>query len=164
MKEIERKYLKSLFVVFIVLLVGSIFSLIYALVDIYKNETILNNILELLYMAVHIIILVMGLLFTLSAIRSNKGSHIMKSLMITPNTRLTSKPARAIAIIFSTIGLGTCIYFILVLCGMPLPYFHFPITLLLILVNSPFTLFIVGLYFIFYPYIFHKCLKEDEQK
>ncbi len=162
MKRIEKNYLVSILVAFIALLAAGVFSFIYALINIYQNGTIMNNILELLYMAVHLIVCVMGIMFTIGTIKSNEGSHFMKSLMISPKTKSASKPARIIAISLATLGLLIGIYFTLVLCGVPLPYFHFPIALLLDLVNSPFTMFIIGLFFIFYPNIYHRSLKEDE--
>lgn len=157
MKKIEETYLKVLLAVFIVLLVGAIASLIYALVVIFQTDAILNNILELVYMGVHIIALVLGISFIYNALKSKKGSYIMKTLMIVPNTKEASKRARIIAIILSSFGFLGGVYFTLVLCGTPLPYFNFPIALLLDLVNSPFSVCIVGLFFIFYPNVYQKC-------
>ena len=163
MKELERKYLKSLLIVVVILFAAAIFSFIYAIMKISENGDALDNTLELIYMAVHIITLVFAGSLVFKCLKTNKGSEIMKGLMVVPNTRAASKGARIVAIVLSSVGFLTGLYFTLVLCGVPLPYFHFPIALLLDLVNSPFTVFIVGLFFIFYPTIYKKSFKEEKK-
>ena len=164
MKKLEKNYLTILLAVFIAILVAAIFSLIYALVDIAIKGTILDNILELIYMCVHIVATVLAITFALKAIKSPKGSHIMKTLMVNEDGTDINKFSRVVAIILSTLGLAGGIYFLLVICGVPLPYFHFPITLILDLINTPLSIFIVGLFFIFYPYIYFNCYHKEEQE
>ena len=160
MKELERNYLKAMFVTFVIILLGAVVSLIYSLVIIFQTDAITNNILELLYMVIHIIAAFLGLSFVINALKSDKGSYIMKNLMHKQGTTVPSVVARVVAIVLSTLGLFGGVYFSLVLAGVPLPSFHFPIALVLDLINSPFTVFIIGLYFIFYPFIYSKCQKE----
>ena len=163
MKETERKYLLSLFIVFIVLMVAAVGSMVYAFVVIFQQGSILNNILELFYLGIHIIFLTMGIIFTTNALKSKKGSSIMRTLTVVPHYNVASIPARVISIVLSAFGFVVGVYFTLVLCGVPLPYFHFPIALLLDLVNAPFSLFIVGLYFFLYPFVYRKSLSEGQQ-
>ena len=164
MKTLEKNYLKAMLAVFIAILIAAVFSLVYAFVDIAINGTILNNILELVYMGVHIIAAVLAITLVIKAIKSPKGSHIMKTLMINDDGTRINKVARVVAIILSVFGLAIGIYFLLVICGVPLPYFHFPITLILDLINSPFSVFIVALFFIFYPYIYFNCYNNKEEQ
>lgn len=157
MREPERKYLIALMIVFIVLFAAAIGSLIAAFIIIYHQQSILNNLLELIYLAVHIVATVLGGYMCYSALKSKKGSFMMRGLMIHSSHKKYNKPARIIAIILCAFSFAIGVYFTLVLCGVPLYAFHFPIALVLDLVNSPFSVFIVGLFFIFYPNVYLKC-------
>ena len=161
MKELERKYLISLLIVFVFLVVMAIASFVYASIIIYQQNSITNNILELFYMGVHIVALVLGIYFVVQALKSPKGSYIMKSLSLDESFRRANKVVRIIAIVFSSFGFIIGLYFTLVLCKVPLPYFNFPIALILDLINSPFSLFVLGMYFIFYPVIYLKSKKKE---
>lgn len=160
MTKLEKNYLLSLLIVFIVIFVAGIGSMVYAFIVIFQQNSILNNILELIYMAVHLIAAFLGIYFSRAALRSGQGSNIMKTLMIDPRFNGPSKMARIVAIVLSSVGLLAGTYFTLVLCGVPLPSFNFPIALVLDLINSPFTVFIIGLYFVFYPTIYIHQEKE----
>ena len=163
MKKLERNYLIALFAVIIAILVAALFSLVYGLVIIAQTGTILNNILELVYMGVHIVASFLALSFVIQALRGKKGSYIMKRLMINDEGSAPAKVFRVVAIVLSTLGLAGGTYFLLVICGVQLPYFNFPIALILDLINSPYSVFAVGLFFIFYPIIYFKCYKEEQE-
>ena len=161
MKRLEENYLKALFVVFAILLLAGLFSFIFAVSMAIEKGDGLNYLFELIYMVLHLMILGVGTTFAIATLKLKKGSQIMKSLMIIPNTTVRSRPATIIASVLSFLGFGTGIYFLLILFGLDLPHFTFPIALILILVNVSFTIFLVGLFFVFYPTVFHKCLKEE---
>ena len=159
MSRKERNYILALFIGEIALVVLAVFSMVYAIVKIGEQGSMNNNFLELLYMGIHIVILVTALIFTKTAL--DKGSYIMRNLMYSQHGG-RSVTAMVIAGILSALGLGTAVYFALVLFGLPLPSWNFPIALLLDLVNSPLTLFYVGIFFLFFPFIGPKMLKKSK--
>lgn len=151
----ERKYVISLTLVFILLIIACAISFILGFVDMSEKDTLGSNIFELIYMTFHAIVLLVGLAFCIAHLKGN-NYHIMRNLMYQEGYHQVSRTAIIIASILSGIGFLTGTYFALVLCGVPLPYLNFPIMLRLILVNTPFTVFIVGLFFIFYPLVYKK--------
>lgn len=151
----ERKYVISLTLVFILLIIACAISFILGLVDMSEKDTLGSNIFELIYMTFHAIVLLVGLAFCVAYLKGN-NYHIMRNLMYQEGYHEVSKTARIIAIIFASVSFLVGIYFFLVLLDFGLPYLGFPIMLRLILVNTPFTVFIVSLFFIFYPFVYKK--------
>ena len=159
MKIKEKNYFLTLFIISIALEVLCILSFVFGFIKMSQNGDINNNIFELIYMVVHLLIVFMAIYFCLMAYKN--GSSIMRQLMyMRDHDRLISKTALVISLTLSLLGLGTCIYFTLALFMESIPTFNFPIMLLLILINSPLTVFIFGLAFFLYPLIINNLQKK----
>ena len=152
----ERKYVISLTIVFIFLMLACIASIAYGFYEANRTNDLGNNVFEIIYITFHFIVCFVGLAFCIAYLKGN-NYHIFKNMMYKYKTDIVSRPAMIIMSIFCVLGLSLFIYFGLVLLrvGVPVP-FHFPIFLQLILVNTPFTVFIVTLYFICYPLVYKK--------
>lgn len=154
-KSKERKYVTSLALIFIFLIVATIASIVYGFMEVARTNDFNNNVFELIYIVFHLIVCFTGLAFCIAYLKGN-NYHILKNMMYKYKTDVISRPAMIIMSIFCFAGLATFIYFFLVLLNFaPVP-FHFPIFLRLIMVNTPFTIFIVTLYFICYPLVYKK--------
>jgi len=147
----ERHYLIALLSAIAFLLLLSLVSFIGAIAVIYQTQTMNNNILELIYMGMHIIILVTALLFTKNALPH--GSYVMRNLMYSRYGQ-RSRGALIISAFFTLLGLAVFVYFGLVFLGVDLPSWHFPIALILDLINVGLTLTFFGLFFFLFPWFF----------
>ena len=152
----ERKYVISLAIIFVFLILACIASYVYGFKVAIDNDDLGNNGFEIVYMTFHLIVCFTGLAFCIAYLKGN-NYHIFKNMMYKYKTDIISRPAMIIMSIFCLLGLSLTIYFGLVLLkiGIPVP-FHFPIFLQLIMVNTPFTIFVVTLYFICYPLVYKK--------
>ena len=157
MNRREKTYIKSFFAMIIILLILGIVSFVYSIVEIFNTQTLNNNIFELIYMGLHLIIVVFILMMTKSSLNKEE-SVVFKPLMMQKGDRFSNRKAQVIALILGIGGLFCAIYFFLVQIGVSLPKPNFPITLILDLVNSPLTVAILGFYSFFYPYVL---LKKD---
>lgn len=147
----ERHYLIALFSVIVFLLLLSLVSFVHAIRVIFDAKTMNDNILELIYLGMHVIILVTALLFTRNAL--NQGSYVMRNLMYSRYGQ-RSRGALIISACFVVIGLATFLYFGLVFVGLDLPSWHFPIALILDLINVGLTLTLIGVFFFCFPLFF----------
>lgn len=150
MRTIEKKYLKSLIFVTALLLVIYLVSLIYSVSLIIKEQNINPYIFELIYSAFHLIVLVFAMVLVYMAMKS--GSFFMKGLMtLNGYGKNGNKKAQAVALTLSCISFLIFIYFLLVLFKVNLPYFNFPMILIMLIINTALLVFTYGLYFFLYP-------------
>ncbi len=151
MKKIkERNYFIITTAAIAFLMAVCIASFVICFVSMAKDGSVSNNIFEIIYLAFHFIVLFLGLYFAIIAIKN--GSQFMKSLMFTrANQKVRSKTASIIALVLSIVGFVAFTYFFLALFVKQIPSFNFPIVLIYDLINTPLSLFIIGLLFYFYP-------------
>ena len=151
--EQEKRYAMKIFVLTIFLFVLAIVSIVYACVSFFNGEPINNNIFELIFFIGHLFIVFMAAYFAFMA--KNKGLYVLKKIMYTEH-KIKSQKALVIAIVLTVIAFLAFVYFTLAFFLPSLPRFNFPITLMLILINTPLTVWSLGLFFIFYPVINEK--------
>lgn len=150
----EKKYLKSLVLITISLTILFIISMVFGIIDVFKKQNINGYIFELLYAAFHLIVL--GLAIVMIVIAIKHGSFFIKGLMTDNGGKFANKKGQIISLILSTLSLLFCLYFTLVLFGVPLPYFNFPMILILLCINVSLLVFVYGIYFFMYPILFTK--------
>lgn len=156
MKQKERYYVTSLAILLAVMIIACIISFVLGFKSVIENQSINNNIFEIIYMTFHLIFTAVCFIFCISALKGN-SYHILRNMMYKRyNQELVSKPAMIIMGIFAAIGLATGVYFTLVLANVAPNPLDFPIFLRLILVNTPYTIFIIATYFICYPLVYKK--------
>lgn len=154
----ERQYLNITFVAACVLAIEGVFTLIFLFVNCLQGlEDFNNNIFELIYMSLHLIIVATAVALSLKAIKS--GSFIMKGLMY-DHTK-PSRKALVISMTFAVVGLGAFIYTILALLKIA-PMGTFPLGLKFDILNAGITLFIMGIIFFLYPLLVEK--DDNKQK
>ena len=140
----EKKYLKSLAISTIALIIVFIVSMVIGIKAVFDTQNINAYIFELLYAAFHLIVL--GLAIGMIVIAIKNGSFFIKGLM-------TDNGGRIVALVLSSICLLVCVYFTLVLFKIPLPYFNFPKILVLLIINVCLFVCVYGVYFFLYPLI-----------
>ncbi len=147
----EKRYFRILEIVLIFLLAISFSSLIYLFVAIGQDGSISKNLLELFYLAVHIVILCAALFFNKDALK--RGSNVIRSLTYSRYGNV-SIPARAISIIFFASGLTSFIYGLLILLPTGIYDFQFPIALKWDLLNVGLTVASISIFFFLFPFLF----------
>lgn len=147
----EKKYLKSLAISTIALIIVFIVSMVIGIKAVFDTQNINAYIFELLYAAFHLIVL--GLAIGMIIIAIKNGSFFIKGLMTDNGGRIANKKGQIVALVLSSICLLICIYFTLVLFKIPLPYFNFPKILVLLIINVCLFVCIYGVYFFLYPLI-----------
>ena len=120
----EKKYLKSLAISTIALIIVFIVSMVIGIKAVFDTQNINAYIFELLYAAFHLIVL--GLAIGMIVIAIKNGSFFIKGLMTDNGGRIANKKGQIVALVLSSICLLVCVYFTLVLFKIPLPYFNFP--------------------------------------
>lgn len=133
------------------LLLFAFSSLFYLFVVIGQEGSMGKNFLELFYMAIHIVILCVGLFLVKDALK--RGSNIVRSLMYSRYGNV-SIPARIIFLFFCVLGLASFIYGLLVLLPTGIYDFKFPIALKWDLLNVGLTFFAVSIFFFLFPFFF----------
>lgn len=145
----EKRYLTWIAVTIAALILLGLMSFVYSSIEIIQKG--LNEaFFELTYLAVHIIMLVTGLVLSLKALKEGE-SHIMRSLMF--SGRGVSTASLVVSLSLSVIFLGLSLYSGLMFLGTVPLIFHFNKVLLLVVFNSSFFVATLGLYFSFYPKI-----------
>ena len=125
-------------------------------IEVIKTDAILDNVLESFLMIICFIFLGLAIMFAIEALHKRKGSYIMKTLTIDPETGKGKKSARIITLTLGILGLAAGIYFSLSYFGLPVYVFHFPIMLVTCMMNWGYMIAIIGIYFFFYPEIYIK--------
>lgn len=162
MKKIEKKYLKTLFLLNNILLVFYIICMIYCVELIFDEQNINKYFFELVYAAFHLIVLCFFDILIILGIK--EGSFFMKGLMTQGGYgKVANRSGQVVALVFSILGLFASIYFGLVFFGIDLPYFNFPIILIMLIINVALFLLVYGLYFFLYPIIVLN-MKAKEKK
>lgn len=161
----EQIYMKILLSSWIILIIITLVSAVLCLTNIWQNETMKNNIFELLFMAIHLIALGFFTMVTYTSLKS--GSHILRGLAYSSHDGVNIILRIASCIIFS-LGLALFILGILYLTPSGVYDFKFPITLKWDMINSGLLLMVLmGNLFIF-PFIFalnpSLSKKEEERK
>ena len=150
-------------IVNIIFAILAFISMIYGLMYVVVYEDY-GSVLPLVYSFFHLCIMVLGSVLSIMAIRKKK-STIMRTIMyVNDYNELTpSIGAKIFALILAFIGLAAGIYFGLtfILKGLPL---IFPMMLRLDLVNVGFYLFIMGILFFTFPYLYDIRIDIEERK
>lgn len=150
----EKKYLKSLALTTIALIILFIVSMVIGVKDVFATQNINEYIFELLYAAFHLIVL--GIAIAMIVIAIKNGSFFIKGLMTDNGGKLANKKGQIVALVLSIFCLLFCLYFSLVLFGVDLPYFNFPMILILLCINVSLFVFVYGIYFFLYPILLIK--------
>ncbi len=150
LKAKERKFFIALLITFSLLFVLGVVSFIYGIVTVINDGSFSNNVFETFYMGIHLIICAVLASLCVNALK--RGSFVLKDLALV-NGQYLSKGWRIIGFIFVILGFVPFIYFLLILFGVPLFNFNFPLMLILDLINAPLTLCVMGLALIIYPYV-----------
>ncbi len=156
----ERSYFILVLVTFALLLCFAIFSLFYLFVKIGEEKSFTNNVFELIYMGVHIVMMVMGIILSKEAI--NKGSNVMRSLMYTKYGQVSIR-ARVISLIFMAVGCGLFIYGLLIILPLGVYDFSFTTALKWDMVNVGLTIIIIAFYFFLFPFLLPSDLNKSKQ-
>jgi len=160
MKNREDKYLSylaiSLWVIAFIYLASVILFLVLAFLG---QEDFNNNIFELIYMGVHTVMIATALTFTYKAIKSNKGSYIMKNLMYKEDSNEISKISKGISLGLFIVAFIFFVYTILTTFGIGYS-FSFTTGDKLIIINASLLVMDVSLFFHFYPNIHEAYIKE----
>lgn len=147
----EVRFLKTLFGLWIALGVLTLVSAVLSVASIYQENSINNNIFELIYMAVHLIAIGFAIMVTLNAFK--KGSFILRGLTYGGNLGVW-KPIRYASAVLGLLGLAMTIYGILILLPLNVYSFSFPITLKWLLVDVGLFLFVLMAAFFLFPFLF----------
>jgi len=151
MKTKERIYFKSFLITTFILIILFLISLVYCISDIFENKSLNSCIFELIYSAFHLIVLGLAAILIIQSLKS--GSFIIKGLMCEGNGKAINHKGQIVALVLSSLSLLIFIYFTLVFFKVPLPYFNFPMILILLLINVSLFVLVYGIYFYIYPFI-----------
>lgn len=151
MSSKEKKYFKTLCISTIGLVIIFIISMVFAIKDVFSSQNINAYIFELLYAAFHLILLGFAIILIIQAFK--QGSFVIKGLMTEANGKVVNKKGQVIALVISSLSFVPFIYFVLVLVGVNLYYFNFPLILILLIVNVSLFCLVYGLFFFFYPMV-----------
>ncbi len=159
----EQNYMKILLSSWIVLLIITVVSAVLCLTDIWQNETMTNNIFELLFMAIHLIVLGFFIMVTYTSLKS--GSHIIRGLAYSSHDGV-SIPLRIASIIIFSLGVALLVMGILYLTPSGVYDFKFPITLKWDMINSGLLLMVLMGNLFSFPFIFalNPSLSKKEEK
>ena len=154
----EKGFFISFVIVLSLLVIFGGFSLTYSLIVVTKDNTILNNIFEIIYMIIHIIITMFALALGIKAIKD--GSWVMRNLMyMREHDKIRSKMASTIAMLVMIFNVPIFVYSTLMVFNVVPGFSSFPLKM--DLVNVALTVFTVALYFYLYPIIMDS--KKGEQ-
>jgi hypothetical protein len=153
----SKKFFISFFVLQIAMFILGVLCVVYILINAMRNDTLLENVMPLIYLALHFAILAFGIIMTFKAIKH--GSLIFNTLCFDESGYDIIGP-KITSGIFGTIGLGLFIYFLLVFSGVPIPGHQFSIGLIVDLSYVGLCLFILCLYFFIYPFMFEYQSKQ----
>ena len=149
----EKCFLGTLLALWIILGVSSIVFAVICIIDIFNNDTMNDNIFELIYMAVHLIVIGFFIMLTINSFK--KGSYFLRNISYSSYEGV-SIPVRVVSIIGFVLGAALVVLGILYLSPLDIHDFNFPITTKYSMIDAG-LLFIVlwGAFFMF-PFIFAK--------
>ncbi len=157
----EARFLRLLFATWIALMVFAIVTTVICIVDIWQNESMNNNIFELIFMACHLIALGFFIMVTLNSFK--RGSYILRNLSY-GSFEGPSLYVRALSIFILAVGAALTVFGVLFLIPGLIYDFNFPITLKWAMVNSGLTVAVLGLAFLLFPFLFAKNPTLSKQK
>ena len=150
-QEKERKFFIVLGVLVAISILISFVTFAIAIINVWNSKSLMNNVFEIIYMAVHLIIAFFTFIMILKAVKA--GSFIMKELMYNRNNhKLRSKTAAVIALIFFSVFLILLVYSFLCMINVPIPRLNFPFALFVDIFNVGLLVCIVSIAFYIYPF------------
>ncbi len=158
----ETYFLRGLLVAWIILGAFSILSGVLSVINIWQNQTMNNNIFDLICLAFLLVVIGFFIMLTINSFK--KGSFFLRNISYSAHEGI-SIPVRVVSIIIFLIGLFIFVVGILFLAPTGIYDFKFPITTKWLMVDSGLLLMILmGSFFIF-PFVFAKnptLSKKDE--
>lgn len=155
MTKMQKFYKISFISVLGVLILSGIFSIVSSIIYLGGNATDFTDITSLVYAFFHLIIVIFAFFIAFSGYK--KGFAIFETLSHKADYKDEVSPiARVVAIVIITLGLGLFITFLIsiIMSQNFLPGLSFILKMDLVQVGI--TLFSIGIYFIFYPYLHFK--------
>lgn len=154
MNSYKQKILfKTIFGVLCFLSGLTIASIVYGVIKVYQSNDFWNNFIELIAIFIHILFLAFEMVYLIDAIRH--GSQFCSRLCVDHEGKRTI-PFFVIAILLIASGVFFFIYNTLIVFGVPLHDFTFPIMLILALANVGLNMITMGLMILLYPIALHK--------
>ncbi len=137
----------------IILAIFCLISAVVAIADIWQNKTMTNNIIELIFIAIHLIVLGFFIMVTLNSF--GRGSEIIRGLSYSAHEGV-SIPLRIASAFIFFLGVGLLVYGILILAPLGIKDFNFPIALKWAIVNAGLLLIVLMGAFFLFPFLFAK--------
>ncbi len=149
----EINFLHGLLAMYILLGLFTIASAVFSIINIFQNDTMTSNIIELICLAFHLVVI--GFLIMVVINSFKKGSFFIRGISYSAHEGI-SIPVRVVSIIGFALGVFLLIIGILFLTPSGVYDFHFPITTKWLLVDGGLLLMVfMGSFFIF-PFLFAK--------
>lgn len=164
MDKKEKNYLLLVILITSILLIIHIVSCVFGVIDSYSQGEFFSHIFEVIYAAFHLLFLSVIIVFCMGAIKSKKGSNIIYSIMVNPDSNRPGRIPLVISSIFTLVGLFLFVYFGLYVLGVPVYIFDFPNILIYLLINVGLFFIAYGLIFFFYPFLMFGNLLKNKSK
>ncbi len=147
----ETHFLHGLLAAWIALGILAIVSVALSVIDIWQAQSMNDNIIELLFMGIHLIVIGFFIMITISAFK--KGSYIIRGLTYSAHEGV-SIPIRVASILIFALGAFLFIYGLLILIPSGVYDFAFPITLKWAILNAGLLLMVLMGAFFAFPFLF----------
>lgn len=147
----ETHFLHGLLAAWIALGILALVSIILSIIDIWQAQSMNDNIIELLFMGIHLVVIGFFIMVTISAFK--KGSYIIRGLTYSAHEGV-SIPIRVASILIFSLGTFLFIYGLLILAPSGVYDFSFPITLKWAILNSGLLLMVLMTAFFAFPFLF----------
>lgn len=157
----EVRFLHVLFASWIALMAFALATTILSLVDVWQNNSMNDNLFELLFMACHFIFLGFLIMVTLNAF--NKGSYIIRTLVYGAYEGV-SLFYRCLSILILITGIALTVFGALFLAPIGIRDFGFTLTLKWAMVNAGLTVIALSIAFLLFPILFAKNPTLTKQK
>ncbi len=149
----ETYFLRSLLATWILLGIFSIVSMVLCIIDIWQNETMNNNIFELIYMALHLVVLGFFIMLTINSFK--RGSYFLRNISYSAHEGI-SIPVRVVSIIGFLFGIFLVTFGILFLTPSGVYDFNFPITTKWVMIDAGLVFIVLMGSFFLFPFVFAK--------
>ena len=147
----NQKFFLSFAILQVVLFLFGAFCMSYTIMIAYKTDAFLENILPLIYLALHFAIIAFAFIMSIKAMKH--GSLVFNTLCFDEGGLNITGP-KVFSGVVGVGGLTLFIYFLLALIGVKVPGYQFSIGLIVDLTYVGISLFIGALYFFIYPFVF----------
>ena len=152
-KKVDSKFFLVYTILEALSFIATIVLFVISIASIIKNKSLNNELFELVYFGIHIIIHFMALAFTFKAIKNE--SFIIKSLAYNRySEHQRSRGATIICSVFIALFMGLLTYSILIYTNSNIYDFHFTPTLKLVIIAVSVFMIISLSSFIIYPFIY----------